>query len=320
MDVPSSLMNLGEGVEITCDPGVIELESEKNGRPQFAAVDLVLRPAFAEAWKDSVRPFSIVSIETRAGCNYQCSFCPVSRSVDPRTPGEMSLELIEKIAHELAELRFDGRVCLFGNNEPLLDARLTQIIYLFRSSCPASDLRVLTNGTYAKADVVVALFKAGLSTLVINNYTDGLRLISPVRALIQMADTLAPYDIRVSVRSRTAVLTTRAGLAPNKPVPDPTPQGFCALPFTDVYIGYRGNVNLCCFDAHGSVSMGDVAESSIAEIWASGAFQVYRRSLLRSARNGLTLCESCDYDGFRDFSLHKTAPITRRDLEMRLGQ
>lgn len=122
---------------------------------------------------------------------------------------------------------------------------------LFRSVCPDCDIRILTNGTRASVGLVVKLFEAGLSTLVINNYTDGKRLLEPVRALINSADRLVPFDIRVSVRSRAAVLTTRAGLSPNKPHPVQQPHGFCALPFTDLYITYTGRVNLCCFDATG---------------------------------------------------------------------
>jgi MoaA/NifB/PqqE/SkfB family radical SAM enzyme len=305
---------LGDAVEITRDPAVVVLESEKNGPAVADRVNTVLQPIFERMWRRSPRLFHMVSIETRSGCNYTCSFCPVSRSVDPRETGEMSLDLLERIAGELAGLRYAGRIALFGNNEPLLDGRLVDIVQLFRTSCPRADLRILTNGVLATPGLIGELFAAGLSTLTINNYTDGRRLIQPVRALIRAADRLRPFDIRVSMRSRTEVLTTRAGLAPNKPRPDRKPQGFCALPFTDLHISYTGDVNLCCFDAHGAVSMGKVTDASIVEIWKSPGFAAHRHSLLRGVRAGLPLCRHCDFDGFRAPWLDVERPLTRADL------
>lgn len=304
------------GVEVTDDPQVIAIESEKNGASQFEIVDHYIRPAFERAWKPGAEEiFQLILIETRAGCNYDCAFCPVSRHVDPRPAGEMSLQLLHKLAGELATLGYSGRVALFGNNEPLLDPRLAEIVRIFREACPKSDLRVLTNGTYATVDHVKSLFEAGLSTLVVNNYTDGRRLIAPVKALIRASEQLLPFDIRVSVRNRTEVLTTRAGQAPNKTIPPFAPHGFCALPFTDLYVSYRGVVNLCSFDALGRVAIGDAADRPILEIWRSRRLAAYRRSLLRAVRSGLTLCENCDYDGFRTPRLLSASPFTRGDFE-----
>jgi MoaA/NifB/PqqE/SkfB family radical SAM enzyme len=303
-----------DAVEITQDTAVIALESEKNRPVHIERVNTMLRPIFEGMWSRAPRLFYIVSIETRSGCNHTCSFCPVSRSTDPRKRGEMSFELLERIAGELAGLRFAGRIALFGNNEPLLDHRLVDIVRLFRNSCPEADLRILTNGLLATPGLVGELFGAGLSTLTVNNYTDGRRLIAPVRALIAAADRLRPFDIRVSVRSRTEILTTRAGQAPNKPRPDRKPQGFCALPFTDLHIAYTGDVNLCCFDAHGSVSMGKVTDASIVEIWQAPGFAAHRRNLLRGSRAGLPLCQHCDFDGFREPQPNIGRQLTRADL------
>jgi MoaA/NifB/PqqE/SkfB family radical SAM enzyme len=311
--IPSWLEAGVDGVEVTHDQRVITAESEKNGELQFKAVNHILRPIFEEQWSANIQRFSLVSIETQAGCNFTCSFCPVSRLVDPRKPGELPWQLLEKVAQELAELAYTGRISLFGNNEPLLDERLPRIVRLFRSACPRVDLRVLTNGTRASRDLVIALFESGLSVLIINNYTDGLRLIGPVKALIRAAAEFHLCDIRVSVRSRTDTLTTRAGLAPNKPTPAMKPHGFCALPFTDLHISYTGDVNLCCFDAHGRVSMGNIATMPIHDIWRSSAFGVYRQRLLQSVRAGL--CSSCDFDGFRDPLLAgEELPLTRDEI------
>jgi MoaA/NifB/PqqE/SkfB family radical SAM enzyme len=306
------------GVELTNDPHVIAIEGEKNGPDQFLTVERHVKPLITEQWRFAAQNFRIVAVETRAGCNYACSFCPVSRAVDPRTPGEMPWFIVKKVADELSAIDFSGRIGLFGNNEPLLDRRLPEIIQLFSTRCPTAEIRVLTNGTYASAELVQDLFDAGLSSLVINNYTDGGRLIAPVRSLIRAAGQFMPFDIRVSVRNRTDVLTTRAGIAPNKRAPSSTPKGFCALPFTDLHISYTGMVNLCCFDAYGQISIGHVMDKPLLQIWRSGKLSTYRHSLSNSRRSGLQLCEKCDYDGFRDPMQTRNRSHVRSDFEREL--
>ena len=226
----------------------------------------------------------------------------------------MGLELLDKVARELKELNFSGRLSLFGNNEPLLDDRLVEIVGFYRSHLQAADLRILTNGTKITVGDTRALFDAGLSTLIVNNYTDGRKLIGPVRSLIEADAELADCDIRVSVRDRLSVLTTRAGMAPNKPVPEVAPKGFCALPFTDLHISYTGDVNQCCFDAYGQTSMGNVTDERLIDIWSSQAFNPLRASLLESRRSGLSLCDKCDFDGFREPQVGREPPLVRQDL------
>ncbi|QQQ78155.1 radical SAM/SPASM domain-containing protein [Saccharothrix sp. 6-C] len=312
--VPAGLSELlsARGVQVTTNPRFIAVEREKNGPEQFALVEERIRPVFEDRWRPgSHAPFQLVSIETSSGCNHTCSFCPVAKNVDSRPPGMMGIDLLRKIAEDLASSGLSGRIALFGNNEPFLDPRLPQIVRLFRQACPRSDLRILSNGTLGTVSRVLELFEAGLDTLTINNYTDGRHLTATTRRLLRSADALLPHDLRVSVRDRTEVLTMRAGLAPNKPAPSSTPRGFCALPFTDLFVSYTGVVNLCSFDAYGSVAIGDVTHQSIREIWQSPNFEQYRDSLLRGERRGLKPCQNCDYDGFRSPDLLDPSPLTR---------
>lgn len=301
-------------VEVTSDAAVVAVESDKNDGRVRGAVQTLLRPIFADRWASGTTLFRIVSIETRSGCNHECRFCPVSSSLDPRPPGQLSLAVISGVADELAQLDFAGRIALFGNNEPLLDPRIESIVALFHARLPAANIRILSNGTIATVERVEALFDAGLTTLMINNYTDGQRLIRPVRELIESATVFRAADLRISVRRRDEVLTTRGGSAPNKVLADTDSGGFCALPFTDMHIAYTGDVNQCCFDALGQTSFGNVAETPIADIWADARLQRLRDGLLRSDRGCSEVCSRCDFDGFRDPDAPRDPPLTRGDL------
>ncbi|MDA0140924.1 radical SAM/SPASM domain-containing protein [Solirubrobacter deserti] len=301
------------GVEVVNDSATVAAESEKG--VSAWAIDNRLRPLFGERWSVATeRPlFHLVSVETQSGCNYSCHFCGVARTVDPRPPGQMSWLNINKIADELGEIDYDGRVALFGNNEPLLDSRIVDIVRTFRKRVPAADIRLLTNGALLNPDLAVALFRAGLDCLVVNNYTDGVRLTRRVRDLIAVSERFASYDLRISVRERDEILTSRAGTAPNKPQPAGPARGFCALPFTDLHVSYTGDVNLCCFDAHNRSSLGSLATQDLLQIWNSAAFTAHRERLLLGDRSGFPLCAACDFDGFRS-PTRSDPPMIRADL------
>lgn len=293
------------------DGSHIAAESDKNLGRHGRAVNERLHPLVANLWGGEPPLFRVLSVETRSRCNMGCGFCPVNKSADPREPGLLPEATIEKVAAELAALKYRHTILLFGNNEPLLDDRILDITRTFRRSCPESTIRILTNGTRLTNDFALALFAAGLTTLVVNNYTDGRTLIGPVRRLLAEAARFAGADVRVSVRRVDEVLTNRAGAAPNKArLAAPLAQ-FCALPFVDLHVTYTGRVVLCCFDATGVTDFGNVNDSSLKELWEGRQFRAVRAGLLGKDRGAHRLCAGCDFDGFRDPYQDTSKPLLR---------
>lgn len=311
MDGETDLLADNSNVIRETDSSHIAGEHEKNTQHHRQVVNDYLRPLISELWKGEPPLFRLISIETRSRCNMSCGFCPVNKHDDPREPGVLPMETIENIASSLAALKYQNTILLFGNNEPLLDDRITDIISIFRKSCPESTIRILTNATMLTTELLEPLFNAGLSTLVINNYTDGRRLIKPVERLMREANRFKHYDIRISVRKKDEVLTNRAGTAPNKKRLEVPLMQFCALPFVDLHIDYTGRVVLCCFDAIGKTDFGNVKDSSLKDIWESPQFQTVRSELLRKNRGANPLCAGCDFDGFRDPYQDTANPLLR---------
>lgn len=293
------------------DASHIAAEGDKNRGHHGRVVNDRLRPLVAGMWADATPLFRVLSVETRSRCNMGCTFCPVNKGTDPRAPGLLPTATIEKIADELAALRYRHTILLFGNNEPLLDDRILDIVRTFRRACPDSTLRILTNGSTLTNALARSLFEAGLTTLVVNNYTDGRTLIKPVRRLLEDAGRFADRDIRVSVRRLDEVLTNRAGSAPNKARLAAPLKQFCALPFVDLHISYTGRVVLCCFDATGVSDFGNVNDSSLKELWEGPRFRAVRSELLRMNRGAHPLCAGCDFDGFRDPVQDTSRPLLR---------
>ena len=77
-----------------------------------------------------------IEIETINRCNSTCSFCPVSRLIDPRAGARMTEETYRGIIEELCEWNYTGTLNLFSNNEPFLDKRIIEFVNIARENLP----------------------------------------------------------------------------------------------------------------------------------------------------------------------------------------
>ncbi len=245
-----------------------------------------------------------IEVETISRCNGGCGFCPVNRHVDPRPAREMSMDLVERIADELNAVDYAGHLALFSNNEPLLDKRIAEICRHFRRRVPRAWIYLYTNGTPLTFELYVELARAGLDELIVNNYSDDLALRKQVRRVLDLlsaSDDPSLEHLRantqVYVRPESEVLSARAGSAPNKQDGQDHryfERASCGVPYMQMVIRPTGEVSLCCQDALGQVTLGDVSRQSIREVWNGSSYRTLRQRLEREGRGALGLCRSCD--------------------------
>ena len=125
--------------------------------------------------KDSKNPLdSILTVElnTTELCNRKCPFCPrFAADVYPNRNLNMSVETAEKIATNLAEANYTGRISFSGYSEGLLNKKFPDIIFAFRSKLPDNLLECNTNGDVLGTRVNPQdLYNSGLNMLYINMY------------------------------------------------------------------------------------------------------------------------------------------------------
>ena len=119
--------------------------------------------------------FNHVEIETINRCNGKCSFCPVSVKHDIREKMVMSDDLFKKIIDDLAEMKYDGKIALFSNGEPMLDPQIIERHAYMREKLPLARTHLFTNGTLLTLDKFKKLIPY-LDELVIDNYNQKLDL------------------------------------------------------------------------------------------------------------------------------------------------
>ncbi len=240
------------------------------------------------------KPFH-VEIETINKCNSTCAFCPVNRHADPRPRQVMSEALFRRIIDELAEWGYDRVVNLFSNNEPFLDKRIFAFAEYARDRLPDAFIQIISNGTalnIEKAEKILPF----LSRMVINNYGARYVLHDNVQAIVDHLDANRPElagKLVVGLRRLSEFKTNRGGNAPNRKPKTAAYNSRCAYPFFQMVIRPDGKVSLCCNDALGQVTMGDVDAASIREVWTGKAYQELRQTMTQG-RGGIGLCKACD--------------------------
>ena len=231
-------------------------------------------------------------------CNRSCSFCPKSdEKIAPNTYQKMSRLLIDKLASELKKVKFNGAFALCGYGEPLLH---NDIIYITKKLSTAGKVEVVTNGDVLKPKMLTDLYKANVSRVLISMY-DGEHQINKFRSIIKASKV--PEDL-VILRDRWYTkdnnfgvkLTNRTGTikignqAPN------TLHKTCYYPSYQFLIDWNGDVFLCPQDWQRRVTMGNMMQENIFDIWTSKIISRYRKNLLNGKRN-LNPCNSCNAQG-----------------------
>lgn len=238
--------------------------------------------------------FELIELETINRCNGGCSFCAVNKKADTREFHLMSDELFHKIIDELAELDYSYRLGLYSNNEPFLDEHIIERVKYAREKLPKAILEIYTNGTLLTLEKFLEIMPY-LDSLKIDNYNQKLTLHKPVQEIYDycVANNIYTDKLRIYPRKINEVLSTRGGSSPNAQSKKTLNAG-CILPFKQLVIRPDGKVSLCCADALGQMTLGDLTRESLMEVWNGTAYREIRRKIKKEGRSGLRLCRECD--------------------------
>ncbi|OIO18678.1 MAG: hypothetical protein CO029_02255 [Candidatus Magasanikbacteria bacterium CG_4_9_14_0_2_um_filter_41_10] len=236
--------------------------------------------------------FNAIMIETMGMCDNACYFCRYGqRRWQERRDGKvvvMSMNTITQIVNSLVCLKYTGRVSYYGISEPLLDARLPEILSFAKKSLPNAHHTIITNGNLLNQEIADLLFASGLDHMTVSAYDT---------ATWQRAHSIKGGYINVKDRRPSTGYHWENRGGNIVQLRGESVEGNCARPFTGMYIDARGKVLLCCADLFGDVVIGDVHDDDLNTIWFNPVFARYRSLLSIGERRSLELCASCDHDG-----------------------
>ena len=240
--------------------------------------------------------FQSIEIETLNRCNGRCSFCPINVYDDSRPYAKMKTELFESIIDQLFEMNYRGRVSLFSNNEPLLDERIMAFAEYTCEKLPEACKIIYTNGTLLKKDIFVNLIKY-LDVLCIDVYYDDdicsalSHDLLEVFMYCQMNEHLK-NKVMVQFICRNAIRNNRGGQSKNRHNTYQV-KSTCMLPFIQMIARPDGKLSLCCNDALGRNTLGDLYNETLLEAWNNQNYK-YIREKIASSRQNVDFCRYCD--------------------------
>lgn len=240
------------------------------------------------------RLFNKVEIETINCCNNICSFCPVNALIDPRIHAYMSEKMFKNIIDQLSEIRYDGALALFSNNEPLLDKRLYDFACYAKAKLPNAYLYIFTNGKLLTTDLLKKLL-IPFDHIHINNYNNDKTLTQTIKKAHEylINNSVSTDKATIHLRNIKEILSSRGGSAPNKEK-NLSLKCSCILPYSQLVIRPDGKISLCCNDALGKVTLGDIKFQSLLDVWLGQQYDNVRKQI-NFSRSCLKLCRECDF-------------------------
>ena len=155
------------------------------------------------------RGTSILQVRPSCGCNLNCPFCSVDAgpaSTTRATSYEVEMEYLLEAVQEIARFKGAGVECHIDSpGEPVMYARLPELIAELRQIDEVSTISLQTNGTLLNDAKIAALESAGLDRINLS-----LHALDP--AIAQLLAGVDWYDIEKLTDAAKAVARSRMDL------------------------------------------------------------------------------------------------------------
>ncbi|MDP6781860.1 MAG: SPASM domain-containing protein [Alphaproteobacteria bacterium] len=255
--------------------------------------------------RDALTSLLAVEMNITELCNRVCSFCPrVDPEVYPNRNLSMELGISRKVALDLKEVGYCGRITFSGFGESLLNKKFTDHIRIFYDALPESFIETNTNGDKLTVEILRELYDAGITGLYVNLYDspDQAQHFEEMFAAAGIDEDkykLRPHwpggteDFGMTLNNRGGTMKNdKLGLAPL----DHSLTGKCYYPFYKMFVDWNGDVLFCSNDWRRKIVVGNVLESAVGDIWMSEKMHDIRLRLSNGDRN-FSPCNQCDVQG-----------------------
>ena len=238
--------------------------------------------------------FTAVEIETTTACNRRCAYCPNAQTERGLLRNQQFLDeaIFLKLLTELQALGFRGRISPHLYGEPLLDARLPDLLAQVKSMLPQARVVLFSNGDLLSLAMYHKLVQVGVKDFHITGHEGNARPSAQLAEVFAYREQHGAQNVKLKfsvLDLQRSELYNRAGAIPLEGV---TPLERCFQPTYILTVDYQGNVILCCNDYFGQAAFGNLRDEAVMQIWRKKSFANIRRAL----RNGvmpIKLCQEC---------------------------
>lgn len=272
---------------------------------------------------------SHIFVESTRVCNLKCKSCP--RALAASKGGHMDFDLFKKIVDEASHYG-SRNFCLHMLGEPLLCPKITDMVKYIKKTNNSNSILLTTNGYFLDVAKAEAFLKSNLDKItvslfslknernkiltgeddidkVIDNVKNmaGLRMKmnSKTKILIRFLVCKDNEDevprIRALVKGLGIVLEIRYTHNYSGVIEDSfTSKHICKARYPCYHLWYSpaitwdGKIVICCNDWNYHEVLGDVKQSSLADIWQGPRIRELRKYHLLGEYDKIPLCAKCN--------------------------
>jgi pyruvate-formate lyase-activating enzyme len=268
-----------------------------------------------------------VQIEPVSYCNYKCVFCYQTDESyfkpGNENMGKMSYDLFCKIVDELAgNVDF---ISMASRGEPTLNKDLAKMLRYAEGKFLG--LKVNTNASILKDDVIHAMLSGGVNTVVFSVDAADEELYKKLRVKGDLKKVMKNiehfHEIKEKQYSKSRVITRVSGVKvsddqsiedmskfwgdmvdqiafvkynPWENIYDLKPnqiQTPCSDLWRRLFIWFDGSTNPCDSDYKSHLATGALNDFSVSEIWRNGTYETLRKNHLDGHRQSIEPCKRC---------------------------
>ena len=258
-------------------------------------------------------PPNMIELNLVEGCFMQCEFCALQGVPDAFSGYKyMKKSTLEDICRKIAEAGWNSKIHIAGHGEPMKHPRIFDCIKLIRKYLKKNPIYLITNGYGMDNEAAHKLFAAGVSNIIISEYTKFpiKKLKAELKKEFKVADweekmtkarefsaeicILAPFEYEA--KNSTHKIINRCGVA--APPTHSKQDKRCAKPFRDMFISWNGDLVLCCNDFRKVLNLPNIKDGSINDLWNCEYMQSIRKIIFWDGR-GAYPCSVCDNPAYR---------------------
>jgi radical SAM protein with 4Fe4S-binding SPASM domain len=274
---------------------------------------------------DNYPPY--LQIEPTSICNYRCVFCyQTDNKFNKRSTGfmgHMKLETFKKIIDQ-AEGNIEF-ISLASRGEPLLCPEFKEMLSYTRNKF--FNLKINTNASLLDEKMAHAILESGVKTLVFSADAASENLYSQLRVngnLKKVLKNIRKFqNIREKKYPKSKIITRVSGVKVNSEQNFDEMEKFWGdlvdqvafvdyIPWENVYVSnlskiktpcsdlwrrmfvwYDGKVNPCDVDYKSELSVGNIFNKNISELWKSKEYNLLRKKHLSMLRGKISPCNKC---------------------------
>ncbi len=268
-----------------------------------------------------------LQIEPSSICNYRCTFCyqadPQFSHKSSGQMGLMTLDVFRRVVDQ-AEGACEA-VTLASRGEPLIHKQIGEMLAYLRDKFLA--LKLNTNAWYLDERACHALLEAGVNTVVFSADSIAEPLYSQLRVngkLERVLENISRFrDIRQRHYPHSRTIARVSGVQVPGTASLAEMEAFwgeyvdqvalvaynpweslyeqpinqietpCSDLWRRMFVWWDGNVNPCDTDYRSTLKMGNVQDSTLAELWRSPAYEQLRADHLERRRGSRAPCQRC---------------------------